>query len=214
MGGFMEYLIVISALIGLLTVIMGVMLFKKSGTNLDLAVQNWVKTHDNELLMSIMKRVTLLGNVETLMIINIPILFVLIRDYELVTATAIVMSAGLATVITQGLKLAFRRIRPVRGTNINYIGYSFPSGHSAVGTSFYITLAYISSSGLPIMPFVVLSGIVMGLMISFSRIYIGVHWTTDVIVGLIIGLICAVWSIYLFEHHFILEFIFKYLIPH
>lgn len=62
---------------------------------------------------------------------------------------------------------------------------SFPSGHAAASFSFFVALAIF---GHPWAPFVGL----WTLLVSFSRIYLGVHYASDVVGGFALGAICAV----------------------
>lgn len=208
----MKLLTVYTILILLATFIAGFKVFKNQGTPFDIKVRDYFTENRTPLIFKFMGQVTRLGNVETLFVIILPIVFILIRDQDFITATAIVTSAGLAAVLSHGLKFAFRRKRPVKGKSINSIGYSFPSGHSCIGVGFYLTLAYISTYNLGIFPLVMVLTTLLGLTIAFSRVYIGVHWVSDVAFGIMLGFACAGWSIYLFNNGYILEPVFKYFI--
>ena len=77
-------------------------------------------------------------------------------------------------------------------------GYSFPSGHALIGIVFYGLFIYIiwhevKQKWLKIFLIVVL--ILLILLISFSRIYLRVHYPSDVIAGLAIGFIWLVLSL-------------------
>lgn len=89
------------------------------------------------------------------------------------------------------LKLVFARERPIDINIITESGYSFPSGHSMVSAGMYGFLAYnlwkskikngckvIGCIGLVILTF----------LIGLSRIYLGVHYTSDVIGGFVLGI--------------------------
>lgn len=73
-------------------------------------------------------------------------------------------------------------------------GLSFPSGHSMVSAALYLTLAVMISRALPerrLRSFVVGVGAGLAVLIGLSRIYLGVHYPTDVVAGWTIGLIWA-----------------------
>ena len=92
-----------------------------------------------------------------------------------------------ASVLNITLKLAFKRPRPIPFFDLTAPeSYSFPSGHSLASCCFFAGLAAILSGRIKHKrPRTILwtSAIVMFLLIGFSRIYLGVHYTTDVIAG-------------------------------
>lgn len=107
-------------------------------------------------------------------------------------------TAGGALLIV-ALKALFHRARPVEKL-VPASGYSFPSGHSFMAMSFYGVLVYLvwrTSWPLPVRILAVLFGTVMVLLIGASRVYLGVHWLTDVLGGFSAGLIWLVASVFI-----------------
>ena len=98
-----------------------------------------------------------------------------------------------AGVLNVTLKLAFKRPRPVPFFNLTAPEtYSFPSGHSLTSACFFGALAAILTARIRSRRFRIITWIVCTLMfvlIGFSRIYLGVHHTTDVIAGFAAALI-------------------------
>ena len=98
-----------------------------------------------------------------------------------------------ASVLNITLKLAFKRPRPVPFFDLSPPEtYSFPSGHSLTSAVFFgalaaILTAQIKSKRVRLAIWIVSTA--MFLLIGLSRIYLGVHYTTDVIAGFVAALI-------------------------
>jgi undecaprenyl-diphosphatase len=101
---------------------------------------------------------------------------------------AIVMAG--ATLLDNGLKLAFHRVRPEVFFGALPNTYSFPSGHALFNFCFYGALAVILASrerrpGLRVALWIAAALVVLG--IGLSRIYLGVHYPSDVLAGFLAG---------------------------
>lgn len=98
-----------------------------------------------------------------------------------------------ASVLNTTLKLAFQRPRPVPFFNLTAPEtYSFPSGHSLASCCFFAGLAAILSGRIKsrrTRTIVWIAAATMFLLIGLSRIYLGVHYTTDVVAGFAAALI-------------------------
>jgi membrane-associated phospholipid phosphatase len=92
-------------------------------------------------------------------------------------------------ILNTGLKLIFTKPRPELWSRlIVETSYSYPSGHALGSMVLYGMIAYLLSQQYPKFSsiiYVAAAGLI--LMISFSRLYLGVHWPTDIIAGLGIG---------------------------
>jgi len=110
------------------------------------------------------------------------------REAKLFTITMI----G-ASLLNVTLKLAFKRPRPIPFFNLTAPeSYSFPSGHSLASCCFFAGLAAILSGRIKRKrdrAFMWIAAATMFLLIGLSRIYLGVHYTTDVIAGFAAALI-------------------------
>jgi len=100
------------------------------------------------------------------------------------------LSFGGATLLFNLIKFTIERARPDLRI-IEAFGYSFPSGHSSTAMALAIALYFIFSkrvdSGLLRVLFL-LAAVAWPLMIAFSRVYLNVHWFSDVLAGLALGL--------------------------
>lgn len=96
------------------------------------------------------------------------------------------------------LKIAFTRARPdLWPALVSEKTYSFPSGHAAMSTVFYGGIAavvfHLSARRGPRLTAVFFATIAIG-VIAASRVFLGAHWTTDVVAGMLVGLFWLVVS--------------------
>lgn len=108
-----------------------------------------------------------------------------LRGWRLSAVMLVISTAG-SVFLTTVLKGVFRRARPeVIDSGYSAGFYSFPSGHATVAVGFYGALALILAYHLrgPARWAVVLIGTAVVLLIGFSRLYLGVHYPTDVLAG-------------------------------
>lgn len=93
--------------------------------------------------------------------------------------------------LNQVMKLVFNRARPSGNVLIEASGYSFPSGHSMVSMAFYgflIYLAYKNIQNITIRNVTCISLSILILLIGISRIYLGVHFASDVAGGFCVSI--------------------------
>ena len=102
------------------------------------------------------------------------------------------------------LKISFQRARPdLWQALVAEHTYSFPSGHAAMSTVFYGGLAAVALH-LSKRPVVRVTAIVLATIaavtISATRVYLGAHWTTDVVAGMLVGLFWVIVAALATEH--------------
>ncbi len=81
-------------------------------------------------------------------------------------------------------------------------GWSFPSGHTTLATSFFFLLSYIFFNKLKSVggKVLLIGGSFAGLFLaSFSRIYLGAHWTLDILAGIALGLLSVSFVVLMFN---------------
>ncbi len=106
-------------------------------------------------------------------------------NWRLSAVVLLVSTAG-GVVLTTVLKALFRRARPeLFDSGYTASFYSFPSGHATVAVGFYGALTLMLAYHLRGAPrrAVVVVGTAVVLLIGFSRLYLGVHYPTDVLAG-------------------------------
>ena len=97
---------------------------------------------------------------------------------------ALILCLGLGELLLWLVKQLVRRSRPEAANSLAFeSGFSFPSGHTFVSVAFYGLATYFAVKGArgPAKILVVAGGIALIVAIGFSRIYLGVHWPSDVL---------------------------------
>lgn len=116
------------------------------------------------------------------------ILFIIIKNKKI--GLSIIMNIAIIAILNQVLKRILQRPRPTEFRIIEETGYSFPSGHSMVSMAFYgyliyLIYKYIKNKYVKCISIVLLSILICS--IGISRIYLGVHYTSDVLGGFLIS---------------------------
>ncbi len=191
----------LSLLIGLATAILALIFFgwladqalEGDARRFDDATRAAVHQFATPLLTAIMRGFSFVGSTIALTIgtIFVVVRFVMRKWKREAKLFALTMAGAALLNIT--LKLAFKRPRPVPFFNLSAPEtYSFPSGHSLTSAVFFGALAAILTARIKSKRVRVAIWIVstaMFLLIGLSRIYLGVHYTTDVIAGFAAALI-------------------------
>lgn len=157
--------------------------FEQEIFEFDSVVYNFLVNNRNEVLNNFFKIITQFGSAIVLIIITILcVIFIRDKKYKILVPANLVTIA----IINIVLKNFFLRPRPDELRLIEETGYSFPSGHAMASTAFYGLLIYIVHEKIENKILRNTICIMLGLLIlliSISRIYVGVHYTSDVIAG-------------------------------
>lgn len=157
--------------------------FEQEIFEFDSVVYNFLVDNRNNVLNNFFKIITQFGSALFLIIITI-LCVIFIRDKKY----KILIPANLITIVIINivLKNFFLRPRPNEFRLIEETGYSFPSGHAMASTAFYGLLIYIVHEKIKnkiLRNTICIMLVLLILLISISRIYVGVHYTSDVIAG-------------------------------
>ena len=156
---------------------------------LDVIGYNFISKHlisDN--ITPIVKVVTQFGGV-TLLIAFAIILLIAIKNKKI--GFLIWLNLASSALLNQILKHIIQRTRPTEHRIIDESGYSFPSGHSMVSAAFYGFLIYLIYKNVKnnyLKWGLIISLSLLIFLIGTSRIYLGVHYTSDVLAGFLIAI--------------------------
>lgn len=138
-----------------------------------------------------MRDVTALGGFTFLTLLTIVATLALVFHRKRRQAAIFAVTVIAAQVSSEILKLVYERPRPELVPHGSYVySNSFPSGHSTVAAATYLALATVIASLEPrratkVLAYALAIGLVV--MIGFSRVYLGVHWPSDVLAGWSLG---------------------------
>ncbi|MDP1889682.1 MAG: bifunctional DedA family/phosphatase PAP2 family protein [Gemmatimonadaceae bacterium] len=167
---------------------------------LDSAVRIWAAARHSPVLDLLFTAFTWAGSTFVLGPVSLIAAWVLWRRHGRRIAAISLMAPVIASVTMLALKAAFHRQRPDGALRYAHMGYSFPSGHTTVSTAVAVTLAYLLVREQLAPRWVVLAvGATFPILVGLSRIYLDVHWATDVIGGWTIGLGIAMAAAVLYE---------------
>lgn len=183
---------IICPLLILITIITSKVILKKELIMDHFAYDILVKQLRNPTLTTIMKWITKLSDVATILILaflTTIIFYKYIKNKK--AAYAIPINITAMTLLNQMIKFLIKRNRPINKL-IKISGYSFPSGHAMISAAFYGTLSYLINLYIKnkILKTILIGiNIIIIILIGISRIYLGVHYLSDVLVGYSISII-------------------------
>ena len=163
--------------------------FNKEIMQGDIIGYNFVKTYlIKEQVTPVMKIVTFFGGATCLIGLTI-ILFIIIKNKKI--GLLIGINLVTITILNQLFKFILQRPRPTENRIINENGYSFPSGHSMISMAFYgfliyLIYKYVKNKKLKYISITLIS--ILIIFIGISRIYLGVHYTSDILAGFLFAI--------------------------
>ena len=161
----------------------------------DNAVLRWLGAHHTTAWDNVMVEITALGTgTVVMMIVAVAALFLVLTQHKYSAMLLLVSTLG-GLVLNGVLKLGFNRPRPtIFVPEVHAVSSSFPSGHAMSAAIVYGTVAYLAArlhKRAWARALVMLAALIVIVAICISRLYLGVHYPSDVVAGVVIGLAWA-----------------------
>ena len=156
----------------------------------DLAAADFIQQNHSVAVINLMVGITTLGAPLIMILVALSVLvFLVAKKQHFWDGTMALVALSGSWIANEVLKRVFQRRRPELGLVVA-VGFSFPSGHAMVSISFYGMLAYlvwINVASKRLRSFFAFCFAVLILAIGISRIYLGVHYPSDVLAGFAAG---------------------------
>lgn len=172
----------------------------------DSVISSWFAERDLPLVDVVMQIMSSLGETTAVAIMAALIAAMLWLSKKKIKAIFLILTPATATLLSWVLKVAINRPRP-NADILETGGYSFPSGHTVYAIAFFGLLFYLLPSLIKNPMLVTVFRIILALviiMIAVSRVYLGEHWPSDVLGGLLLGGL-ALWPFIVLYNHYAME---------
>jgi len=166
---------------------------ERETTAVDRAVSLLLHRLDSPLMDALMLGFTFLGSFPAVAAVVVAAAIWRVRSSDRRSAVALVLVAAVTELLNLALKEFFQRPRPSLFQEIATLhSYSFPSGHAMASAAVYGSVATVLARAYPARRRAILLGAcTLVLLIGLSRVYLGVHWITDVLAGWAAGAFIA-----------------------
>jgi membrane-associated phospholipid phosphatase len=155
----------------------------RAAQTFDASILNQIRQLSSPGLDGAMVTITHLGDVAFLALLTIALVSLLVYRRSYSRAVFIAVTVAGAALLNVGLKVLFNRSRPDLWDHIvTEISMSFPSGHAMASSALFLGVAVIAWN-TKWRYAAIFTGLTFTLLIGFSRLYLGVHYPTDIIGG-------------------------------
>ena len=174
---------------------------RKSTTAFDNSVRTWVISHQNPIIYKLAYVITWIGSPAVMVLLAVAAGVWFYGRKGRSKAGVVIAAPAVGGLLSGVIKVLFGRVRPAGAALFNEKSFSFPSGHAATSAAVVVTLCYVMArEGMISWTTAVVVGGGIPLIVGLTRIYLDVHWTTDVIGGWAVGLFVAALSAALYEY--------------
>jgi|SRR3989344_740338 len=156
---------------------------------LDLLINSFMPNIENSLLTNLSIAISFIFDIKSLAVITLILSFYLLLKNSKKDSIFFILTIIFGGEFIYIIKDLIQRTRPLNAL-VSESDFAFPSGHAAISIAFFGILIYLFSQkrGLRSLKLVsVLISIFIILLICFSRVYLNVHWFSDVLGGIAIG---------------------------
>jgi undecaprenyl-diphosphatase len=156
----------------------------------DRQVAGWAGDHASTLSTRILDVVTGLGMTATIIVLTVATaIYGIVRWRRPSIALFLVLVVAGQLLISNLIKAGVARTRPAIHPLAGFSGPSFPSGHSTAAAATFAAIALVLGRGRPSKVRAALGGVAAGIAVAVacSRVFLGVHWVSDVVAGLALG---------------------------
>jgi len=166
----------------------------------DEPIRDWVLAHRSRLADKVFLAATNAGSPKVIIPYTGAAAAWLWRRNGLPIAAAVVLAPAVASACFLAIKRVYARARPAGGARMHELTYAFPSGHATASTAIFGALSYVLWREQMIgRGEAIALGVLPPVLISSSRVYLDVHWTTDVLGGWSVGALVAALSAAVYE---------------
>jgi membrane-associated phospholipid phosphatase len=189
--GLLEPVVVVVALLGGHVAVVAAIQGAGGVTPLDAGVHAWFVAHRSGLLDPVMIGVSAVGGTAGMVVLAVVSAALLMSRGRRAQALVVLIACAGGEAIGDAAKLIYHRARPPQADWLAVAtSYSLPSGHSLLAT---VTVGIVAAVAVQSCPSrsaqAVAAALAIGvvLLIGTSRLYLGVHWPTDVLSGFLLG---------------------------
>jgi undecaprenyl-diphosphatase len=167
--------------------------------NVDISITRWAAAHATSTSLSVFGWLTQLGGtIGTIVIAVATVAYAMRARGRWSIALFVIVVVGGESLLANIIKITVGRVRPDVAPFHVLSGASFPSGHATAAAATWAVVALVLGRGTSPRTRVILAGAAAGIAVAVActRVFLGAHWTSDVIGGLILGWVwfgvCAV----------------------